>query len=112
MAASNRRHILSCMEEHAVFWRDSSDPGAVFGGGAVVERGGLRLRGSDGRARVVETVPAGDVEGIEPGAEDDSIAEFPSLRLDLRNGRSIVLAAAVGGAMFAELVDSLTSLIA
>ena len=100
------------MEEHAVFWRDLAAPQSIFGGGAIVERDRLWLRGSDGCERVVEAVAADDLAGIAPGAAEEAIAEFPSLRLDLRSGRSIVLAAAIGGAMFADLVESLCSLLA
>ena len=81
------------MAEHAVFWRDSAAPGAVFGGGVAVERGRLRLRGSDGRSRIVETVPAAELAAVAPGGDTEPIGEYPSLRLDLRGGRSIVLAA-------------------
>ena len=99
------------MEELAVFWRDSGEPDAIYGGGAAIESGRLRLRGSDGRARVVRTVPGADVAVIAPGGADEAIGEFPSVRLELRNGGSIVLAAVVGGAVFARLVESLVSLL-
>ncbi len=99
------------MEELAVFWRDSGDPGALYGGGAVVEQGQLRLRGSDGRTQVVRTVPATELAGIAPSGHEETIAEFPSLHLDLHNGRSIVVAAALGAAVFGELVESLVSLL-
>ena len=99
------------MTEHAVFWRDSASPGTVFGGGVVVERGRLRLRGSDGRSRIVETVPAADLAALAPGAGAEPIGEYPSLRLDLRGGRSIVLAAVLGAAALVELLDNVLPLL-
>lgn len=98
------------MKEHAVFWRSSDDPGSVYGGGVVVEPGRVSLRGSDGRARVVETVSADELAAVG-AADEESIGGFPSVRLQLRGGRSLVIAAALGAAAVAELVDSLASLL-
>jgi len=99
------------MKEHAVFWRDSAAPGMLYGGGVVVDGGRLRLRGTDGRFRVVETVPAADLAAVAPGGSSEPIGEYPSLRLDLRSGRSIVLAAVLGTAALVELVDNLLGLL-
>ena len=110
MAASNTRHIFSTVDEQAVFWRESADPRTLYGGGVVVERDRVRLRGSDGRTRVIQTFPASELVALAPGGPD-SIAEYPSLRLELRNGRSFVLAAVLGSAVLAELIDSLMSLL-
>lgn len=93
-----------------MFWRDSSVPGAVFGGGVVVEGDRLRLRGSDGRDRVVETVPATALAGVAPGDDHEAIADYPSMRLDLRGGRSLVVAAVLGATVLAELADRLAAL--
>jgi len=107
----SRPIVLGEMREQAVFWRDSAAPGALYGGGVVVEGGRLRLRGSDGRARVVETVTGTDVAAVAPGGGSEPIGAYPSLRLDLRGGRSIVLAAVLGSAALVELVDNLLSLL-
>jgi hypothetical protein len=107
---AGRHIVVRIMIEHAVFWKDSRAPGTLFGGGVVVERDHLRLRGSDGHANVVETVPGPELAAVEPDAGAGSIAGFPSLRLDLRNGRSLVLAAALGSTTLVELINNLLSL--
>ena len=109
--AGSRPIVLREMTEHAVFWRDSAAPGAVFGGGVAVERGRLRLRGSDGRSRIVETVPAAELAAVAPGDDSEPIGDYPSLRLDLRGGRSIVLAAVLGTAALVELIDTVLPLL-
>jgi hypothetical protein len=99
------------MIEQAVFWRDSAVPGALFAGGIAVEGGRMRLRGSDGRLRVLETLPATQLAGVDAGAGAAAIAGFPSLRLDLRGGRSLVVAAALGMTALTELFANLVSLL-
>lgn len=108
-AGRDRVNVCGAVEEQAVFWSDSSAPGALYGGGAAVESGYLRLRGSDGRRRVVETVPAAEFAAVATGGDAEPIAGFPSLRLDLHSGRSLVVAAALGSAALAELVDAVLS---
>jgi hypothetical protein len=99
------------MVEHTVFWRDSALPGTVFAGGVAVEGGRMRLRGSDGRLRVVETLPAAELAGVDPGAGAAAIAGFPSVRVELRGGRSLVLAAALGMTALTELLANLSALL-
>jgi len=101
--------VVRMMSEHAVFWTDSAEPGTVFGGGAAVEAGRLRLRGSDGRLRVIETLPAADLAAVDPDSGSETIGGFPTLRLDLAGGRSILVAAALGSAALVELVENLVS---
>lgn len=99
------------MVEHTVFWRDSAAPGAVFAGGIAVESDRMRLRGSDGRRRIVETLPATELASLDPSVDVAGIPGFPSVRVELQSGRSLVLAAALGMTALTELLMNLSSLL-
>lgn len=111
-SAPQARYIVRrIMVEHAVFWRDSAIPNALFGGGVTIQGDWLRLRGDDGQGRVSESVHGTELVAVHSGDGAASIGDFPSIRLDLQSGRTLVLAAALGTAALAELVNNLLSLI-
>lgn len=109
--AAPSTYIVLRIMEHTVFWKDSAAPETLFGGGVAVEGNHIQLRGSDGRSRVIETVPATELAAVGPGTGPDSFPDFPSIRLDLHNGRSLVLAAALGTTALLELLNTLLSLL-
>jgi hypothetical protein len=99
------------MTEYAVFWRDSAVPASFYGGGLAVEADRVSLRGSDGGSRVQRAVPPAELASVGLAGGADSIAGFPTLKLDLCDGSSIVLAVAVGAAALADLLDTLLALL-
>ncbi len=99
------------MQEHAVFWRDPAESSHLYAGGLAVADDIVQLRGSDGTFPVVKHVPCEEIEAISPVSGEEPIAEFPSFRIDLRNGSSIVLAAAAGGGALYEIVNALLNLL-
>ncbi len=114
MRSSGLRPILASVEvseEYAVFWRDPAKRHSLYAGGLAVRKDAVRLRGSDGGTPVVRDVPGEEIEAISPASGEEPIADFPSFRLDLRSGGSIVLAATTGGAALYEIVGALMNLI-
>lgn len=93
------------MSEYAVFWKDSAEPFALYGGGLAIEDDRIRLRGRSGGPLVVQHVPRESVAGIEPAP--DELGGFPSLRLDLHTGRSLLLASVVGVGVLVEVLEAL-----
>ena len=99
------------MHEYAVFWRDSAEPRELRAGGLAIEGDGLRLRGSDGRSRVVHTVPREELEALAAADDGEAIGEFPTVRLELHDGRSLLVACALGAAALAKLLGMLLPLL-
>lgn len=106
-----RRHVgtivVPRMREYAVFWRDSGSPRRLYAGALAVSDDRVRLRGTDGAARVVADLPTTEIAAVDAATGTQPIAGFPSFRLDLQNGRSIVVASAMGAAALLELVETL-----
>lgn len=98
------------MNEYAVFWRDSAEPRSLYAGGLAIGDARIRLRGSAGGTPIVDDVPRESIAAVEPVVEERWIAGFPSFRLDLSTGRSLLLASVVGAGVFVELLDALTTM--
>jgi hypothetical protein len=95
------------MKEFAVVWRDTAEPSSLYAGKLAVAPEGLRLRGCAGRHAVERELPWDEIAAVDRLRGDERLGRFPSLRLQLRGGRSLRLASVMGAAMLAEIVDAL-----
>lgn len=96
------------MDEYAVAWRDSTEPHTLYVGGLAIDRNGVRLRGSAGYQPVVRELAPVAIEAVRPARRKESLGGFPSLRLELGKGRTLLLASVMGVGALSELIDALT----
>lgn len=96
------------MDEYAVAWRDSAEPYTLYVGGLAIDPSGLRLRGSAGYEPVVRKLAPGAIEAVRPARRKEHLGGFPSLRLELGGGRTLLLASVMGIGALSELIDALT----
>jgi hypothetical protein len=95
------------MSEYAVVWRETGEPHSIYAGGLSIETDRVVLRGSAGRHPVVREVPRSEIGAVQRVAGQERLGGFPSLRLDLNTGRSLLLASVMGVGVLFELLDSL-----
>lgn len=98
------------MDEYSVTWEDTVEPHTLFAGSVAIRSDRLLLQhrsADDGP--VLEFVPLGEVSAVERVHADERLDASPSLRVDLRYGRSLLLAGVVGAGVHLELLDALTT---
>jgi len=91
-----------------VAWRDSAEPYTLYVGGLAIRDDNVRLRGSAGYEPVVRELSPDAIEAVRPASETEDLGGFPSLRLELGRGRSLLLASVMGIGALSELIDALT----
>ena len=99
------------MSEYAVVWRDTGEPHCLYAGGLIIEDSGLRLRGSAGQLPVVKELPREEISSVQHVRGPERLGGFPSLRLDLQTGRSLLLASVTGVGVVLEVVETLTNML-
>ncbi len=97
------------MSEFAVVWRETGEPHSLYAGGLTVGDNGLLLRGSAGRHPVVRELPREQISSVERLRGQDRLGGFPSVRLDLQTGRSLLLASVMGVGVLFEVIEALTA---
>ena len=95
------------MSEYAVVWRETGEPHRIYAGGLTIENDRVVLRGSAGRLPVVREVTRADIEAVQRVNGRERLGGFPSLRLDLAAGTSVLLASVMGLGVIFEVLDSL-----
>jgi hypothetical protein len=98
------------MGEYAIVWRDSEQPFDLFAGGLSVNDHRIRLRGSAGRSPVAHEFGLEELETVSKSDLREQIAGFPSLRLEFRSGRSLLLTSVMGVGVLFELLETLAAL--
>jgi hypothetical protein len=98
------------MGEYAVVWRDSEHPFDLFAGGLSVADQRIRLRGSAGRSPVAHEFGLDELESVSKSELREQIAGLPSLRLEFRTGRSLLLTSVMGVGVLFELLETLATL--
>ncbi len=97
------------MSEFAVVWRDTGEPHNLYAGGLMIEDNGLLLRGSAGQLPVVRELAREEISSVQRVRGRERLGEFPSLRLDLTSGRSLLLASVMGVGVLFEVIEALTT---
>lgn len=100
------------MGEYAVVWVESETPNTIYAGGLSLDEGRVRLRGSAGIGAVVRELEADDVASVRRVGRRERLGGFPSLKLDVRQGGSLLVASVIGGGALWEIVDALSNLLA
>jgi hypothetical protein len=99
------------MSEYAVAWKHTADPFSLYVGGLIVHATGVRLRGSAGYAPVVREFTREEIDAVERVRTEDRLGGFPSLRVSLKGGQSLLIASVTGTLGLSDLIDALTTLI-
>ena len=97
------------MGEYAIVWRDSGEPHRLYAGGLLIEDTGLLLRGSAGRLPVVRELARTEISSVQRVRGQERLGDFPSLRLDLTTGRSLLLASVMGVGVLFDVIEALTT---
>ena len=97
------------MSEYAVVWRDNEEPHSLYAGGLMIEDNVVRLRGSAGRHPVVCELPREEIASVQRARGQERLGGFPSLRLDLTTGRSLLLASVMGLGVLLDVLEALTT---
>ena len=112
MCTSPGRGTLGAMGEYAVAWVESDAPNTIYAGGLSLDDGLVRLRGSDGAEQVVRELAPDELVSVHPVRRRERLGGFPSARVDVRRGGSLLVASLVGGGALWEVVDALSALLA
>ena len=99
------------MSAYAVVWRDTAEPNSTYAGSLSIEEDRVLLRGNAGRVPVVCELPREEISAVRRvrGKEGLGIGGFPSLRLDLSSGRSLLLSSVMGLGVLFDVLDALAS---
>jgi hypothetical protein len=97
------------MSEYAVVWRETGEPDSIYAGGLSIENDRVVLRGSAGRLPVVRELPRSEIGAVQRVNGQERLGGFPSLRLDLNTGRSLLIASLMGAGVLFDVIDALNT---
>ena len=108
-ASPRARADRFCVSEYAVVWRDMAEPYSTYAGSLLIEEDRVLLRGNAGRVPVVCELPREEISAVRRvrGEQGLGIGGFPSLRLDLSSGRSVLLSSVMGLGVLFDVLDAL-----
>jgi hypothetical protein len=99
------------VSEYAIVWKDTDHPHDIYAGGLTIDPDGVRLRGSAGRRAIRHRFRPADIDAVRRAHPEQRIAGFPSFRLDLRSGRTLLLASVTGVGVITEVVETLSAML-